>query len=849
MATRRDFIKQAALFSGGTALSGFYPDIIKRAFSINPEKGSTFMDAEHIVILMQENRSFDHAFGKLKGVRGFGDPRAIRLPNKNKVWLQSNNKGETYAPFRYDIKNTKVTWMASLPHSWENMVDARNEGKQDGWLEAKKSGNPAYKDMPLTMGFYDREDLPFYYDLADAFTICDHNFCSSLTGTTANRHYLWSGTLRDPEYRKSKANVHNGDVTYNRWARWKTFPERLEENEISWAVYQNELSMPCGFEGEEGSWLANFTNNNLEWFEQYGVRYAEGFQNYLSRVIDTFPDRIKEMETELAGLEKDSEEYKALTEKLEKAKEHLKDAHENKEKWNREIFEELSEFEKNIHNKAFLCNTGDPDYHTLETLKYNDNGTEREMQVPKGDVLYQFRKDVDEGKLPAVSWVVAPGKFSDHPGYPWYGAWYISEVMSILTKNPEVWKKTIFIINYDENDGYFDHIPPFVPPETGNPETGKASNNMDNWLEFANLADEMERHNGNMEKIRTGPVGLGFRVPMLVVSPWSRGGYVNSQVFDQTSTIQLIEKVMGKKAKKELKETNLSEWRRMVCGDLSSAFRPYHGEEMKFPDPVERDKFVATIHQAQFKDLPEGYKNLTQEEQRQINENPKASPYMPKQEPGIKDSNALPYHLIADGSFDKKNKSFHLNLEARDFVFGKKSNGAPYIVYAPGKYRKAGSEEFHDVRTWNYAVAPGDRLEDSFPLDHFGDPGYHLRVYGPNGFYREFAGNDQDPDIEIRCDYESELRNPSKLTGNLQIHLHNKTGKNQTITFTDLAYGGDPIVLTAEPGKQSMVKDLSASHRWYDLEIKVKDFPDFRHHYAGRVENGEDGKTDPQLGG
>src|SRR5690625_6626030 len=82
------------------------------------------------------------------------------------------------------------------------------------------------------------------------------------------------------------------------------------------------------------------------------------------------------------------------------------------------------------------------------------------MQVPKGDVLYQFRKDVDEGKLPAVSWVVAPGKFSDHPGYPWYGAWYISEVMSILTKNPEVWKKTIFIINYDENDGYFDHIPP-----------------------------------------------------------------------------------------------------------------------------------------------------------------------------------------------------------------------------------------------------------------------------------------------------------------------------------------------------------------------------------------------------
>src|SRR5690625_7948243 len=94
--------------------------------------------------------------------------------------------------------------------------------------------------------------------------------------------------------------------------------------------------------------------------------------------------------------------------------------------------------------------------------------------------------------------------------------------MSILTKNPEVWKKTIFIINYDENDGYFDHIPPFVPPETGNPETGKASFNMDNWLEFANRADEMERLNVNEARVRTGPVGLGFRVLILVLSHRSR---------------------------------------------------------------------------------------------------------------------------------------------------------------------------------------------------------------------------------------------------------------------------------------------------------------------------------------
>src|SRR5699024_7832884 len=158
-------------------------------------------------------------------------------------------------------------------------------------------------------------------------------------------------------------------------------------------------------------------------------------------------------------------------------------------------------------------------------------------------------------------------------------------------------------------------------------------------------------------------------------------------------------KVMGNKAKKELRETNLSEWRRLVCGDLSSAFRPYNGEEMKFPDPVERDEFVATIHQPQYKDQPDGYKNLTREEQKQTNENPKATPYMPKQEQGIKDSMPFPYPLLVDGYLEKKNNSFHLNLEARDHVFGKKTQGAPYIVYAPGKYRKAGTEEYQDVRT------------------------------------------------------------------------------------------------------------------------------------------------------
>src|ERR1700710_3183040 len=176
--TRREFFIQAAQRAGGAALTAALLSSVERAYAIDAAPGSTYMDAEHVVILMQENRSFDHCFGTLKGVRGFNDPRAIDLPNKNKVWLQSNAKGETYAPFRLDIKNTKATWMHSLPHTWTNQVDARNKGNYDQWLNVKQSGDEAYKDMPLTMGFYNREDIPFYYALADAFTVCDQNFCS-----------------------------------------------------------------------------------------------------------------------------------------------------------------------------------------------------------------------------------------------------------------------------------------------------------------------------------------------------------------------------------------------------------------------------------------------------------------------------------------------------------------------------------------------------------------------------------------------------------------------------------------------------------------------------------------------
>jgi len=571
--TRRDFLKKAALLTGAAGLSSVLPASIQKALAINPAPGSTWHDAEHVVLLMQENRSFDHCFGTLKGVRGFNDPRAIDLPNKNPVWLQTNKKGETFAPFRLDIHNTKATWMSSLPHSWSNQVNARNDGKFDRWLMEKQSGNKAYEHMPLTLGYHNRADLPFNYALADAFTVCDQNFCSSLTGTTPNRLFFWSGTIRKDQDENSRANVWNDDADFGT-LDWTTYPERLEENGISWKCYQNELSINTGFEGEQDSWLSNFTDNPLEFFEQYNAKLHDKHIAYLQKQYTLLPGQISDTEKDIKALPAGDAKAAKLKKKLKQLREELAAIEKDMASLNPGAFAKLSQKEQNIHLKAFDTNKADKDYRQLTTLKYTDNGTTQEMQVPKSDVLYQFREDVKTGKLPTVSWLVAPENFSDHPGAPWYGAWYVSEILDILTQNPEVWKKTIFVLTYDENDGYFDHIPPFTAPHSHKEGTGKVSKGIDTRVELVTHEQEADRKSFPIKYDRESPIGLGYRVPMVIASPWSRGGWINSEVFDHTSCLQFLEKFISHRTGKDVKEHNISDWRRTVCGDLTSVFRP-----------------------------------------------------------------------------------------------------------------------------------------------------------------------------------------------------------------------------------------------------------------------------------
>lgn len=849
MNSRRDFLRKVSLVTGGAGIWSQLPAAIQKALAIDPKAGSTFYDAEHVVLLMQENRSFDHCFGTLQGVRGFNDPRAISLPNGHPVWLQSNQAGQTYAPFRLNIKDSKATWMSSLPHSWEDQVDARNKGKYDGWLDAKRPGNKEYKDIPMTMGYYTREDIPFYYALADAFTVCDQHFCSSLTGTTANRTFFWSGKIRDKA--NDTARVRNSDLYYNREANWKTFPERLEENDVSWKVYQNEISLETGLNDEDDGWLSNFTDNNLEWFSQYNVRFHKEHYLFLQKRVKELPSEIQELDEQIKTA--DQNKRTGLEKKHKQKNEQLVRFRDELNKWKPEYFDQLSSFEKNIHQKAFTTNRNDAAYRQTEIFSYEENGEQRSTRLPKGDILHQFRKDVTDGKLPTVSWLAAPQNFSDHPSAPWYGAWYVSEVLNILTQNPEVWKKTIFILTYDENDGYFDHVPPFVAPKPNDVSSGKVSGGIDTSSEYVTLEEELSRTNLDKEDARESPVGLGYRVPLVIASPWTRGGWVNSEVCDITSTLQFLEKFLFAKTGKQIKETNISDWRRVVTGDLTSVFRTWEGEKVNMPSFVQQQEWVKKIVNAKHKQVPDAYHQLTVQQIAEIQQQKHHRSLLPQQERGTRHSCALPYELYVDGCLSKDKKNFEILFHAANNVFGINAAGAPFNVYAPGNYavyNNGALKGYEAVRTWAYAVRAGDQLKGEWALQDFEQKNYHLRIYGPNGFFRAFKGDKNDPPVNIQLQYEQGKNNVNQLTGNVVLHIINSAQQDVIVAVEDKAYGKEmrKILVPKTAYRKMEVFHLADSFHWYDLAVKVKGYHAFEKRFAGRVETGKHSYTDPLMG-
>jgi phospholipase C len=442
-------------------------------------------------------------------------------------------------------------------------------------------------------------------------------------------------------------------------------------------------------------------------------------------------------------------------------------------------------------------------------------------------------------QLPAVSWLVAPERFSDHPGSAWYGAWYLSQVLEILTRRPEIWKRTVFILTYDENDGYFDHVPPFVPPHPTRPESGKVSAGIDPAIDYVTLQQELTRK--SPEDARESPIGLGYRVPMIIASPWSRGGCVCSQVFDHTSVLRFLEVLLGHKTGREIRESNISRWRRTVCGDLTSAFRPAPSSDQLDLPFHDRDEVLKSIHCAQFKPSPAGFRALTPAEVKASRKSARSAELLPQQEPGTKPSAPLPYELAVDGKMSRDRRQFTIHLEARNQRFGKRSLGAPFIAYA--------QREDNDVQVRNYAVSAGERLEDSWNLSSFKQAHYDIAVYGPNGFCRHFGGDGDDPRLDVVLTEDTSPDGRRNASGRVVVHIRNHDNSKYSVTLADNSYGMPRTTREIGPREQIEIAiDTAASLYWYDFSLSVKEFARFVRQYAGRIETGDWGTSDPAMG-
>ncbi|MEV5509769.1 alkaline phosphatase family protein [Streptomyces orinoci] len=467
--TRRRLLGSALGAAVGGAAFALLPPSVQQAAAAGPARRGSLRDIKHVVLLMQENRSFDHYFGTLKGVRGFADPHALKLSTGRSVFHQpdSQNPKGYLLPFRLNTRKTSAQAIPSTSHAWAVQHEAWNNGKMDRWLPAHRKADG--KNGPYVMGYHTREDIPFQFALAETFTICDNYYCSVFGPTWPNRLYWMTGTI-DPGGRHGGPVIDNTAPTPYRWT---TYAERLQKAGISWRVYQEE--------------------------DNYGCNMLEEFQQF-------------------------------------------KDAR-----------------------------PGEPLY-------------ERGMRRLAAGT---FEEDARNDRLPAVSWIIPTGPQSEHPDFlPAAGADFVAKKIEAIADNPEVWAKTVFILNYDENDGLFDHVPPPVPPK--------------------GTKDEF---------IKGLPIGAGFRVPCVIVSPWTVGGWAAGEAFDHTSALRFLERWTG------VPEPNISAWRRRTFGDFTSAFG--------FGDPAGAPK------------LPVDTDKEFQEAQWEVANLPKptlpgASQQLPRQEPGTR---------------------------------------------------------------------------------------------------------------------------------------------------------------------------------------------------------------------
>jgi phospholipase C len=690
--SRRRFLQLA----GGSVAATMLADSIARALAIPANRATrSLRDVEHIVVLTQENRSFDQYFGVMRGVRGFGDPHPVTLPSGRPVWFQADG-ATVVPPFRPvpepPAETLALTFIEDLDHGWDTTHQMFNGGNWDRWLPAKTT---------TCMAHMQRSDLPSHYALADAFTVCDGYYCSVLGPTDPNRYYMWTGWVGN-DGKGGGPVIANDELGYG----WRTYPERLQAAGVSWKIYQdigNGLNKAGVWGFTSDPYIGNFGDNSLLYFFNY-QKAAKGSQLYERARTGT---DVKDS----GGVVKDS----------------------------------------------------------------------------PGDLFDILAADVASGELPSVSWIAAPEAYTEHPAWPAeFGAFYTAGVLNALTSNPEVWSKTALFINWDENDGFFDHlVGPY--PNVG-ALAGQSTVPLDNEL-FGGKAGKKHGTNGVV-----GPYGLGVRVPLLVVSPWSKGGWVCSEVFDATSLIRFIEARFG------VEEPNITPWRRAVCGDLTSAF--------DFESTSDRVPPLPTV------DTP----NPSLPTPPPFHPVPPAVGSVPTQERGVRPSRRLGYRF--DVAFDADPDQLDLavtnhgglgvHLQARSLTVA----GAPY----------------------SYTVGAGDELNTAVP-----NPGtYDLSLHGPNGFFRHFAGSPATVvTVEVHTDHRA-VR--------LRLRLAAGGGHHRRPVVVKIADAYGPERHIKLRGTTEITIDTHHSGGWYDIALSTPSDASFGYQLAGRLESGARLTSDPQLG-
>jgi len=343
------------------------------------------------------------------------------------------------------------------------------------------------------------------------------------------------------------------------------------------------------------------------------------------------------------------------------------------------------------------------------------------------------------------------------------------------------------------------------------------------------------------KQAREGAVGLGFRVPMYIASPWSRGGKVCSQVFDHTSTLQFLEYFFNHKYHKNIHLEHISAWRRTICGNLTAAFTPFVQAQEQLPF-LDRNQYIETIYNAQFKDNPGGFIEIT--DLNQATQQVWTSKFNRVQERGTRKSAALPYGHDAVGYV--QNGQFNLKMQVDKTIFGEKTNGVPFNIYSPLAYTDE-EGQIETYRNWNFAVKAGDRLDYQWDLRKFEGQQYAFELHGPNGFYRKFAGQKDAPTLLAAV--SPELKSLTKApTGKLQLTLKNLDGKPVQVEVKSLNYQHYTATKEIGAGKELILPlDIAAQGNWYDLAIKGLGNAGFELQLAGRLETGVETTTDPLL--